>query len=872
MDLFPTAPRQLLLIILLMSSLSLPAQTIFQDAMHLNTLRETYTEYAQAISKQNNLFYPSPDSALNKRKPPLKSEAIDPLRAEIKAILNIQDPATSNANTTKSSFGDSPNPNVPLASGGTSTTSGTTTVLTPAVVETQIQKVAQEWALIERYIVITRDSLHLHSRALDSLAPMGDGFTYLDDITTRVAGQGSNTAAATSGTFSSLLGMNEAEIIMGIVDWTLKQAKEELVKAFLGEWMDRIENDSALTLLFPNTLNMLRTTDITTIFSNGDVWKAAFKQDLDAAPDKIPQIISLLLRHLPPNALTPNEEKEIQGAARIARDIYQSIGKGNTLDDVLVTLCNKSMLVPENQLSVLEKAVILSDALLEGITIIKNQKVSFVTPSAIASLDSTQLLDLWNLIFITLEPKFDKVFAGTEVDSVYHRVAQHLPLFQYSLMQLADIIQTIKQLTDQAVPGSVATTAKTLTLQETDRYFQLSLDLLDQSVDLLDSLHILSAKDADFYRDKARPIAVDVMNGVEAVATQQYGLLITSVIDIVEKLNLQGGNLAAALAEAASLIDKLKRDAKSLSTSSDVNGDLNALAISLVNYRTAHGAALMTNPASSGFKNLLDVTIAKLLQNNVGTLGSQDAVQKFVDGLLEDLEKEVETLLKNLEGELASTELGLYINTYGRFIVNLLSAQNSEDIETLLDDFAGGTGGYMVKQTSKSAFTVTFLPGIDGGAELLEVPTASGGTEYSIGAYGGATLPIGIEYSLGISNCKVFGAVGFYGQVADLGALLKFRLTNTDTLPVTPQIGFQQVISPGFWILGHATKVPIVLGAGLSYSPALRAIGPDNAPTYEAPSLRLGASLTVDVTVFQLWASKKKINPNYQSMGQVDAD
>jgi hypothetical protein len=853
----PTILRRLLLICLLVFLCFLAnAQTIFQDAMHLNTLREHYEAYCRAIANQDNVFSEFRKDLLDGKTLPVP-RADGPLREEIKVILGAQDG--------NSGFGTNDN----WATGGTKSGTTAPAATSGPALEAQIQKVAQEWALIEEYLLSTNDSLHLENESLDALAPMAGGFTYLDDISARASGQASATAAATSGTFTSLLGISEADVIMGIVDWTIKQAKEELVKAFLGEFLDRIKGDSALVLLFPNTLNMLETTDITTIFSNGDVWKAAFKQDLDAMPSKMYPVVSLLLRNLPPKTLSADAKKEILGATRIATDIYQSIGQGNTVEDVLSTLTARSMLVPDTALSVLEKGVILTSAILEAITTVDQQKLTFVTPGAIAGLDSTELMDLWNLMFITLQPKLDKVFEGTDVDSFYHKVANELPLFQYAVMQVSDIIQTIKQLTDPGVPASAAGSAKKLDMQETDRYFQLSLDLVDQGVDLLDSLGIIPAKDAAYYENTVRPIAVDVMNGVEGVATQQYGMVITSLIDIVERLNLKGGNVAAAVAEAVALVARLKREAQGIGGSSDVNGDLNQLAQSLVTFRTQHGNSLASNPVTADFKNLLDRTIAELVSNNLGTLGTSGAAQKFVEGLVEDLEKELQQAIKDLEDELESTELGHYINTYGRFVVNILTAKNSDDIEAILNEFAMGTGGYMVKQTSASAFTVTFLPGVAGGAELLQVRDPNGGTTYNIGAFGGATLPIGIEYSIGIPNCKLLGAIGIYGQAADLGAVLNYRLTNTDTVPVTPQIGFQQVLSPGAAFLMHFKNVPIVFGAGLSYSPALREVSSGGATTYEAHSLRLGASITVDVTVFQLWASKRKLGAGVKALGQV---
>ena len=59
----------------------------------------------------------------------------------------------------------------------------------------------------------------------------------------------------------------------------------------------------------------------------------------------------------------------------------------------------------------------------------------------------------------------------------------------------------------------------------------------------------------------------------------------------------------------------------------------------------------------------------------------------------------------------------------------------------------------------------------------------------------------------------------------------------------------------------HAAKVPIVLGGRLSYSPELRSIT-NGLATYNLNTLQIGGFIAVDVTVFQLFASRRKITSN----------
>ncbi len=836
--------RRLWLVMLFCASaIALPAQTIFQNALHLNTLRAHYDAYCQALCGNSHVF-PSDDreELINGLTLPIPNSD-GPLRTEIKSLLgDIYD------HTPKKGFGM----HASVAQKG------------PAS-EAQIQKVAQEWAQIEQYISFSQNSQQLSTTSLHDLDGMKNDFSYLGAISNRIAGRASVASSSATGVVSSVLGMNEAEIVMDIVDWSLKQAEQELMKAFLGEFMDKIEEDSALILMFPNTLNMLATTDVTTIFSNGNVWKAAFKRDLDNVPNEVPEIVELLLHRIPKEVLSLPEKLEFEGAARITTDIYQSIGKGNDIEDVLMSLSNRSMLLPESQLSLLEKGVILSDILLESTRVIENGKVSFASPMVISNLDSTQLLDLWNMMFITLKPKFDKVFDGTNVDDVYDRVTHQLPMFRYSMVQIADLMESIKQLTKvgELEGGEIA---KRLDFKEADQYFKLSLSVLDNSIILLDSLDLIPSKDVAFFMDKVRPISVDIMNGIQGVETQQYGMLITSMIDIAEKLNLKGTKIAATVTEGLSLMKQLKADAKELSYSNNITRDVSKIKQSLIDFKSNNAEALSSNGLAADFATVLDETIAKLIQFRPNPSQAQAESEKFVGAVLKTLDKEMAQLEDEVLNEFGSSKLGQSINSYGRLLVNLLSAKNSDAVQAVFKEFTSGAGGYMVKQTSKSAVTLSVLPGIGGGIHL----PISSSNQISFAdqkAYVGASLPVGLEYSLGIKRSKILGAIGVYAQVLDLGALLSYRLNSTDT--IIPQFDLRKVLAPGASVLFHGTKVPIVFGLGVAYAPILTKVD-DNGSTHFSPaSIRFGATLSVDVTAFQLWASKKKINPNYRSMGQA---
>lgn len=719
---------------------------------------------------------------------------------------------------------------------------------------------------VNDYLKATKDSLRLRPDVVNALAIDGfrTGFNYLEKISANAGNlsAGGNTGFGSAGTFSSLLGISEADIVMGILDWTIQRAKDELMHAFLGRWLEELQNDEILKLLFPNTLNILSTSDVTTVFSNGAVWKAAFKQDLDATPEKLPEVVKFIIDHLPAGRVSARTAKEIEGGSRIAVSIFRNIGSGSTLENSLVNVGVQASTVPSSQRSMLEKGAILSSSLLEGMTVVEQNRSKILDPKAFSQLTTDQLQDLWNTLYLKLKPVFDDVFpdpgSGAK-DSywLYNKVFDGMAKFRVVMTQMSLTFNAIKNLTSTGQPAGAAPASKKLDAQEVERYFQLSLDVVDQGITLLSLVKAIPASDSALYFAKVRPIVEDVMTGIQAVETQEYGQLITSLLDIVSTLNLVDAKQEQAIAQSVKLVKTLKMDLSELKGSEDSTRIiiLKKAATDLKNLTKDLGGAL---PDSI---RLEVVKVVALLEKAV-TQTASDA-KKLVDEGLDRLKLAIEKYAKQ-------SPVGEKLNVYCRLVVDLLLADSSEDVEAIIDNFAAGESAYLVKQTSRSAFTATFLPGIGAGVEFLD--NAKSGVSWNApGMYFGASLPIGVEYSWGIRNCKFLGAFGVYGQAADLGALLNYRLTNTDTTAASPEIGFRQVFSPGLSLQFHFTKIPVVFGLGGAFSSRLRGVNPDTGPNFRSPSFRIGATLGVDVTAFQFWASKRKINPDYLRLGKQPA-
>lgn len=725
----------------------------------------------------------------------------------------------------------------------------------PVPPEGKTQAVVRELNLIEDYLDATAASRRLSKSDFESLAAagIGHGLTYLDDIAARAAGTTPRTGIGTSGSFSSIIGISEAEILMGIVDWTIKRAKDELMQAFLGRWLDTLEEDSLLQVIFPSTLSLLRTSDITTAFSNGAVWKAAFKNDLDAVPGKVPQMVAMLIRRLPKGRLSERAQAEIIGASRVISLMFTKMGSGSTVENALIAVGSEISLAKPKAPSMVEKGTTLTSATLDALHVEENGVKSYLSPSTIVQMSGPEMEHFCNLMFLRAKSALDLVFKDG-AHSVYLKVFDQLEKYRAIITQTAITFQSIKQLTSSGQPGGAEQRSKKLDAQEVERYFSLSMDLVDNSVKLLCMVDLIDNADSALYFGKVHPIAEDVLLGIQSVETQQYGQLITSLLDIVVRLDLVSAEKQEQILLVVAKTTAIKMDLDAIKNSNDT-----------AKLAFVQKTAKDVEQLAASIKGLLPTSVQDSINGivkRIQALAAKDVndVKMLIKLVVDQFEKAKSELL-------ADNGFASKLNRYGRFVVDLLLANSSDDVESIMDEFAAGESAYLVKQTSKSAFTATFLPGIGGGIEFLD--TKRKGTEWKApGTYFGASLPIGVEYSWGVRNCKIIGAFGIYGQVADLGALLNFRLTQTDTIEARPEVGFRQVFSPGLYVLLHGTKIPIVLGLGGAMTSQLRTVSPTGLPNFKAPSLHLGLTLGVDVTAFQFWASKRKINPSYLRLGQ----
>jgi hypothetical protein len=194
-----------------------------------------------------------------------------------------------------------------------------------------------------------------------------------------------------------------------------------------------------------------------------------------------------------------------------------------------------------------------------------------------------------------------------------------------------------------------------------------------------------------------------------------------------------------------------------------------------------------------------------------------------------------------------------YITKFGSFMVSIISAQNPDDVSNALSELIPRD---QYKQKNKSPWSVSLsaYPGFFYGTEKVTTYNIANGKpdqatpQQKWGSSASVYLPIGLDITKGFGN----SCLGIFLQAFDLGAVLNYRLTNTDsTVSTNPNITWQQLLSPGASLFYQIPHTPIVFGGGFNYTPALRKIQQDGV-SYDANALRWGIFLAVDVTAIHL--------------------
>jgi hypothetical protein len=566
-------------------------------------------------------------------------------------------------------------------------------------------------------------------------------FEYIDFLS---GAMGNSGAGLTNFAFS------ESAIIYGIVDFTLKRAKEEMVNTYLEKWYKKLDANQNTKKLLPQSISVLKAfneENSLNLAKYGDKWKAAFQEDLRNLPVVFQD--ETFLDSLKIGMNVENREEYISviaGGNKIVYDLYLKKHLVNILSDLSVRYLSDA-----DEQQVFKKLIVLSDVLLKaGGTMTNNETYQAASLQDLGKMDVESWRIFFKLTYIrhmdAMTFCFNKAYSDEFLTTLLtnEKVNRLAALYRNSLSLISNYQQMISVKTNSAETK--------LTFEESRRLFELSFQFTSQIGDYLTLLG--KNNKVDVVLKNIKPYYTALSEIGEGISNKQYGAVLDGSISILR----------------------------------------------------------ISNPTS-------------------------------------------EKYLKVIE----------HLQVFGSFMVNIIQADSSEKVEAALDELIP-KGQYKLKNTQTFTVSLSAFPGVFAGYERIKkYPVDGAGNsitsapKLSSWAFSPSVyLPIGIDFSIGSKSKKSerdFSSTNFLFQIADLGAVANYRLSDNDDEETNPEISFKQVLSPGFSIMHHIKNSPLVYGAGVNYQPSLRKIN-QNGNEYKSPALRFGLFLAVDVTFFNLFSSK----------------
>ena len=192
---------------------------------------------------------------------------------------------------------------------------------------------------------------------------------------------------------------------------------------------------------------------------------------------------------------------------------------------------------------------------------------------------------------------------------------------------------------------------------------------------------------------------------------------------------------------------------------------------------------------------------------------------------------------------------------YGQFMAAIIDSDNSEEAAEVIESFALPPGSASIKKETPFNIAINGFTGLSGGRETL---TSGPNASQDPASFYALSAPLGITISAGLGDA---GSISLYGTILDIGALTAFRFADATTKDL-PEFTFQNVYTPGLYLVYGIPRVPLSIGVGYQNGPNLRGvvIDPNSGDlSFEmAEGYRWNAFIGVDIPLLNLVRTNEK--------------
>ncbi|NOQ25485.1 MAG: hypothetical protein GQ564_09000 [Bacteroidales bacterium] len=201
------------------------------------------------------------------------------------------------------------------------------------------------------------------------------------------------------------------------------------------------------------------------------------------------------------------------------------------------------------------------------------------------------------------------------------------------------------------------------------------------------------------------------------------------------------------------------------------------------------------------------------------------------------------------------------ISQYGTFMAQIAQADSGAQVNDIIETFALPAGSSSLKKYQQNNWAINSYLGY------------SYKSDFSNDNIWKLYAPIGISYTP-VSGGK-YGSLSIFASLIDIGAIIDYRIhsdndtiiaiNGTDTtttinknVEYSNKIQLGNILSPGCYIVyGFGGNIPLALGVGAQYGPALTKINADRNVIKESKWM-FNVSLTVDIPIINIHPGKRK--------------
>ncbi len=363
-----------------------------------------------------------------------------------------------------------------------------------------------------------------------------DRFVFLNDIEEALAayvppasGQGQAAPALAAG---FLGGINQSNLLFGITDWAIKNAKEQMLEVALNQFLADIKAVQIVKTMLPSTFNMLDTRNASSSLTDGQAWKSAFMSDLKAAPINLADVLIANVDSI--QKLNVTQKTNLKHIISAYKTIFQGVQENKTPYLIFRTLAKEYLAASSGKISKFQQGLMLTDILLGSFVYesteinTKKPQLRFVDPYAFASANNETVSAFFTLMLYRNQSNIVKSLKVKDITIARDTIDAHLDKVFLVTQKLGSVLEATnalfqaKDLTEGGTP---------LTAAKVNLYIELVLQLTDASLELVNEFAPMDTDETKHYTGLIKPFAKNVMLANQGIANQKYGDVIVAAVN-----------------------------------------------------------------------------------------------------------------------------------------------------------------------------------------------------------------------------------------------------------------------------------------------------------------------------------------------------